>query len=69
MSDEEIKVFIDGVVRYFERVTGEPAEVDPPEGCARSWCTGPLEARHAVAMRRSAARRVRSLYSRRPVAV
>ena len=30
MSDEEIKVFIDGVVRYFERVTGEPAEVDPP---------------------------------------
>lgn len=30
MSDEEIQVFIDGVVRYFERVTGEPAEVDPP---------------------------------------
>lgn len=30
MSDEEIKVFIDGVVRYFERVTREPAEVAPP---------------------------------------
>ena len=30
MNDEEIKVFIDGVVRYFERVTGEPAAVDPP---------------------------------------
>ena len=30
MSDEEIQVFIDGVVRYFERVTGEAAEVDPP---------------------------------------
>src|SRR6185436_20051190 len=30
MSDEEIKVFIDGVVRYFEKVTGEPAKVDPP---------------------------------------
>ncbi|HWM90682.1 MAG TPA: chemotaxis protein CheX [Thermoanaerobaculia bacterium] len=30
MSDEEIKVFIDGVVRYFEKVTGEPAQVDPP---------------------------------------
>jgi len=30
MSDEEIKIFIDSVVRYFERVTGEPAEVDPP---------------------------------------
>ena len=30
MSDEEIKVFIDGVVRYFERVTGEKAEVDLP---------------------------------------
>jgi len=30
MSDEEIKVFIDGVVRYFERVTGERAEVDLP---------------------------------------
>ena len=30
MSDEEIQVFIDGVVRYFERATGEPAEVDPP---------------------------------------
>jgi len=30
MNDEEIKVFIDGVVRYFQRVTGEPAAVDPP---------------------------------------
>ena len=31
MSDEEIQVFIDGVVRYFQRTTGEPAvEVDPP---------------------------------------
>lgn len=30
MSDEEIKVFIDGVVRYFEKVTGEPAQVDAP---------------------------------------
>lgn len=30
MSEEEIKVFIDGVVRYFGRVSGEPAEVDPP---------------------------------------
>jgi chemotaxis protein CheX len=30
MSDEEIQVFIDGVVRYFERVTGEPAKVDAP---------------------------------------
>jgi chemotaxis protein CheX len=30
MNDEEIKVFIDGVVRYFQRVSGEPAEVDPP---------------------------------------
>src|SRR5436190_18504968 len=30
MSDEEIKVFIDGVVRYFQRATGEPAEVDAP---------------------------------------
>jgi len=30
MSDEEIQVFIDGVVRYFQRTTGEPAAVDPP---------------------------------------
>lgn len=30
MSDEEIKVFIASVVRYFERVSGQPAEVDPP---------------------------------------
>ena len=30
MSDEEIKVFIEGVVRYFKRTTGEAAEVDPP---------------------------------------
>lgn len=30
MTDEEIKVFIDGAVRYFERVGGEPAEVDTP---------------------------------------
>jgi chemotaxis protein CheX len=30
MSDEEIQVFIDGVVRYFERASGEPAKVDPP---------------------------------------
>ncbi len=30
MNDEEIKVFIGGVVRYFQRATGEPAEVDPP---------------------------------------
>ena len=30
MTDEEIKVFIDGVVRYFQRTTGEAAEIDPP---------------------------------------
>lgn len=30
MTDEEIKVFIDGAVRYFERVANEPAEVDTP---------------------------------------
>ena len=40
MTDEEIKVFIDGVVRYFERVTGERAEVDPPylKGGRRRSC-------------------------------
>ncbi len=30
MNDEEIKVFIGGVVRYFQRATGEPAEVVLP---------------------------------------
>jgi chemotaxis protein CheX len=30
MSDEEIKVFIDATVRYFQRVSGTPAEVDAP---------------------------------------
>ncbi len=30
MTDEEIKVFIDGALNYFERVTGSPAAVDAP---------------------------------------
>ena len=30
MTDEEIKVFIEGALRYFERVTGLPAAVDAP---------------------------------------
>ncbi len=30
MTDEEIKVFIDGALRYYERVGSEPAEVDTP---------------------------------------
>ncbi len=30
MTDEEIKVFIDGVIRYFERVSRQAAEVETP---------------------------------------
>lgn len=30
MTDEEIRIFIEGVVRYFERVTGQAASVDAP---------------------------------------
>ncbi len=30
MTDEEIKVFIDGALHYFERTTGAPAAVDAP---------------------------------------
>jgi chemotaxis protein CheX len=30
MNEEEIRVFIDGVVRYFDRVTGKPATVETP---------------------------------------
>lgn len=30
MSEEEIGIFIDSTVRYFERVTGEAASVDTP---------------------------------------
>ncbi len=30
MTDEEIKVFIDGALHYFERVTGAPAAIDAP---------------------------------------
>ena len=30
MTDEEIKVFIDGAMRYFERVSGQAATVETP---------------------------------------
>lgn len=30
MNEEEIKVFIDGAIRYFERLSGQTALVDPP---------------------------------------
>lgn len=30
MNEDEIKVFIEGVLRYFDRVTGEPALVETP---------------------------------------
>lgn len=30
MNEAEIRVFVEGVVRYFERVTGEPAAVETP---------------------------------------
>ena len=30
MTEEQIKVFIDGAVRYFERVSGQPVTVEAP---------------------------------------
>lgn len=30
MTEDEVRVFIDGVLRYFDRVTGEPASVETP---------------------------------------
>lgn len=30
MNEEEIKVFIDGAMRYFERISGEAATIEPP---------------------------------------
>jgi chemotaxis protein CheX len=30
LTDEEIKVFIDGAAQYFERVSGEPATIEAP---------------------------------------
>lgn len=30
MNEDEIKVFIDGAMRYFERVSGQAATIEPP---------------------------------------